>query len=75
MHKYAFYGVWDDCDFYWNSNSSIDYKNIEIKNDDNTNIENTNDDIKNIQETNQTQIQKQIKKNYDRKKNKINYKK
>jgi hypothetical protein len=51
MHKYEFYGVWDDCDFYWNS--SVDLKteqpiinrNIEEP-IENTNVKNTNTDIK-----------------------------
>jgi len=29
MHKYEFYGTWDDCDFYWDSH--VDFSNEELK--------------------------------------------
>jgi hypothetical protein len=60
MHKYEFYGEWDNCDFYWNT--SIDNKNIEIKSEEpieNINSKNTNTEIKkNVYELVQTPINK-----------------
>jgi hypothetical protein len=29
MHKYEFYGTWDDCDFYWDTQNDI--KDEELK--------------------------------------------
>ena len=43
MHKYEFYGEWDNCDFYWDTKNT-NYIPVEVKTELPDNSDNNNDE-------------------------------